>query len=187
MATAERPRRRFSVSEYDRIAESGILKPTERVELIDGEIIVMSPTGSRHAACVDRLSTWLHDLLKARAILRVQGPLRLDDLSEPEPDLIALRPRSDFYASGHPGAGDCYLVIEVSETSASYDRGTKLPLYVRAGVPEVWLVDLNRELVESYRGPLGELYTENRTLPRGQSLAPEAFPDAVLGVDAILG
>jgi Uma2 family endonuclease len=187
MATAERPRRRFSVSEYDRIAEAGILKPTERVELIDGEIIVMSPTGSRHAACVDRLSTWLHDLLKARAILRVQGPLRLDDLSEPEPDLVALRPRSDFYASGHPGAGDCYLVIEVCDSSASYDRGTKLPLYARAGVPEVWLVDLNRELVESYRGPLGELYTENRTLPRGQSLAPEAFPDVVLGVDAILG
>ncbi len=124
---------------------------------------------------------------RRRALIRVQGPIRLDDRSEPEPDLAILRPRPDFYSSGHPTPADVFFIVEVMDTTADYDRGVKLAIYARANIAEVWLIDLNRELVEVYRRPIGEIYTENRILPRGQVVAPGAFPDVELAVDAILG
>jgi len=186
VATGSAPLRRFTVAEYYRMAEVGILAPEERVELLDGEIIQVSPIGSRHAACVDRINRLLIPA-QPRAIVRVQGPIRLDDHSEPEPDLALLRPRPDFFATGHPGPADVFLIVEVMDTSAASDRTIKLALYARSGIAEVWLVDLNRGLIEVHRHPSAAGFGEVLILQRGQTLAPLAFPDLVLAVDAILG
>jgi Uma2 family endonuclease len=180
-------RRKYNVSEYYRMAEVGILGHEERLELIDGEILVMSPVGSPHASVVKRIAALLFSVLSGRATIGVQDPVRLDDASEPEPDISILRYDSDFYNKAHPTPADVHWLIEVMDSSAPYDRGEKLPLYARANVPEVWLVDLNGAVIETYRRPVGEAYTETQDFGRGQSLAPEAFPDAVFAVDDILG
>ncbi|GBC85859.1 hypothetical protein HRbin11_02317 [bacterium HR11] len=180
-------RYRFTVDDYYRMLAAGILTEDSRVELIEGEIIAMAPIGSRHAACVDRLNRLLTDRVGGRAIVRVQSPIRLSRHTEPQPDVALLRPRSDFYASGHPGPGDVLLVVEVAETSADYDRQVKLPLYGRAGIPEAWLVDLAGEVVEVYRRPGRRGYREVGRHGRGSVLTLQAWPDVGLAVDEILG
>jgi Uma2 family endonuclease len=179
--------RRFTVNEYYRMAEVGILSPDERVELIEGEIVDMAPIGSRHAACVDRLNRDFVPALGDRAIVRVQGPLRLHDYSEPEPDLVILRPRDDFYAEETPGPADALLVIEVADTSERYDRQVKVPLYAQAGIPEVWLVDLTAGNITVYRGPGPDGYAEATVATGADELSPLAFPDFVLTAARILG
>lgn len=180
-------RYRFSVAEYHRLAEAGILGEDDYVELIAGEIFKMNPPGLRHIGCVDALGTSLIGGLWPRAIVRVRGPIRLDDQSEPQPDLALLRPRSDFYRTS-PSTPECVLsVIEVMDSSAGYDRGFKLGVYARARIAEVWLIDLGEEQVEAYRRPSSDRYSVLETYRRGQSVSPEAFPDFSLGVDAILG
>ncbi|HXG42619.1 MAG TPA: Uma2 family endonuclease [Dehalococcoidia bacterium] len=179
-------RHRFSVEDYHRMAQAGILGEDDRVELIDGEVVHMAPMGSRHGAQVRRLQRRLERALEDRASVSVQSPLRLGEFSEPEPDLALLRPREDDYASAHPGAGDVLLVIEVGDTSADYDRQVKVPLYARHGVPEVWLIDLERGQVEVYRGPQGEGYAEVLTLGPDGSLVPSAFPDLSLPLRELL-
>src|ERR1051325_266182 len=123
------------------MGKAGILKAGDRVELIEGEIIQMPPIGSRHASCVGRLTRLLVPALRDRAFVYVQNPVRLDELSEPVPDLAVLKPRPDDYSTGHPRSGDTLLVVEVSDTTLSYDRGRKLPLYARQRVQEVWIVE----------------------------------------------
>ena len=188
MAVAELiTRRRFTVDEYHRMAEAGILGEDDRVELIEGEIVEMSPIGWRHQACVDRLTHRLVPALQNRAILRPQGPIRLSSDSEPQPDLVVLRPRVDFYAEGGPGPEDVLWLIEISDTSLRYDRDVKVPLYGRYGIPEVWVVDLEGEQVFVYRDPRsGGGYRSARVLGRGARLAPQAFPDLELPVDEVL-
>jgi len=180
-------RHRFSVEDYHRMAQAGILGEDDRVELIDGEIVDMAPIGPRHAGTVKRLADLLSGALRGRAILSVQDPVRLGERSEPQPDVALLRPRADYYASGHPTAADVLLVVEVAETSADYDRQVKVPLYARHGVAEAWLVDLAAGAVEVYRGPGAGSYGEVRTLGRGETLSPLAFPELTLTVDEILG
>ena len=180
-------RRRFSVDEYYKMAEAGILKPNERVELIDGDIIVMSPIGSRHTGSVNRLTELLVQVLVSRAVVSVQSPIRLDERTEPQPDFALLKPRADYYSDSHPGPLDVFFLIEVMDSSAASDCGSKLQLYARFGISEVWLVDLESKLIEIHRHPMGEIYKENRIVSRGERFAPEAFPDAVFEVDAILG
>jgi Uma2 family endonuclease len=180
-------RRRFSVADYHRMAEAGILGERDRVELIDGEIINKSPIGFRHMAAVDRLTRLLTGALEAHAIVRVQGSVRLNDQSEPEPDFAILRPRPDFYATGPTTPGDVLWLIEVMDTSADYDRKIKLRVYARAGIAEVWLVDLNQDQVETYSRPLRGAFTEARIRYREQSVSSEAFPDLAFGVSDILG
>lgn len=161
-------RYRFTVDEYHRLAETGILGEEDRVELIDGEIVMMTPMGSRHAACLARLTQLLVELADGAAIVRVQSPVELDGRSEPEPDLALARPRADFYTSGHPRPADLLLVVEVADSSLGYDRDVKLPLYGTAGVPELWIVDLGRGCVDAYRGPFAGGYAERRTYRRGE-------------------
>jgi Uma2 family endonuclease len=181
-------RRLFTVEEYHRMAEAGILSEDDRVELIEGEIVEMSPIGSRHAAAVKRLlNLFLPAQAASRAILSVQDPIRLGRRSEPQPDVALLRPREDFYASEHPGPEDVLLIVEVAEHSAGYDRGVKVPLYARYGVVEVWVVDLLRGVVEVYRGPEGEGYREVRVVGRGEVITPLQLPDLHVPVDQILG
>lgn len=180
-------RRSFTVEQYYRMAEAGILSADDRVELIEGEIVEMTPIGSRHAACVDRLTRLFVRRAGERAVVRVQNPVRLSQRSEPQPDLALLRPRADFYAQAHPGPPDTLLVVEVAETSASYDRDVKVPLYARAGVPEVWLVDLEGRGIDIFRQPGPQGYQDVRRVGREQRLAPQAFPDLDFAVTEIMG
>lgn len=131
--TVQVQRRRFTVDQYHQMAEAGVLTEADRVELIAGELLEMSPIGRRHAACVNRLTRLFTSLLGESAIISVQNPIALSVHSEPQPDMALLRPRADFYASGHPGPEDVWLVVEVAETSPEYDRQIKMPEYASAG------------------------------------------------------
>lgn len=180
-------RRRFTVDEYYRMAEAGILTEDDRVELIEGEIVQISPLGPSHAGTVKHLNAVLTARLGPRAVVSVRDPVRLSRDSEPQPDLAVLRARPDFYRRSHPGPGDVSVLVEVADTSAEADRRVKVPLYARTGIPEVWLVDLNAERVEVHRAPTPDGYRDMRVLRRGESLAPAAFPDLTLAVDDLLG
>lgn len=192
MATVlERPetpqRRRFDVDDYYRMAEAGILGPKDRVELIEGEIVEMAPVGSEHAGTTDLLtSVFARAVTDQQILMRIQGPLRLDSANEPQPDLMLLRPRADFYRASHPTAADVLLLVEVADSSLAYDRGPKLDLYARYGVPEVWIVDLVNRVVEVCRQPRPEGYAERQRLSEGP-LAPPLVPSVTVDVAALLG
>ena len=174
-------RRRFTRQEYHRMAEVGILKPTDRVELIRGEIVEMSPIGRRHYAFVNNLSHLLTMGLTGRAIVAVQGPIVLADDTEPEPDLAVIRRRIPSYKDREAHTEDAFLVIEVAESSLAYDRSTKLRLYAAAGIPEYWVVDCVAESIEVHRTPHEDGYREvARVVGPTATVAPLAFPDVVL-------
>lgn len=154
------PRHRLTVEEYHRMGETGVLAPDARVELIEGEVIDMAPIGSRHASVVNRLAKILFAAVGDRAIVQVQGPIRLGDRSEPEPDFALLKPRADYYRDALPTAADVLLVIEVAESTQRYDRTVKAPLYARHGVPELWVVDLENGQVHFHRHPEGDAYAD---------------------------
>ncbi|MBI2910973.1 MAG: Uma2 family endonuclease [Chloroflexi bacterium] len=179
-------RRRFTVEDYHRMAQAGVLGEDDRVELIEGEIVEMAPIGSRHAACVKRLNRMLSQRVGDRALIGVQDPVQLGERSEPEPDVALLQPRADGYASGHPGPDDVLLLIEVADTTLAYDRGVKIPLYGRAGVPETWLVDLEGHAIEQYTEPSPQGYRLVRRLLAGERISPQAFPDVSLAIDDLL-
>jgi Uma2 family endonuclease len=180
-------RHRLTVRDYYRMGEAGIFAPDARVELIEGEIIDMAPIGTRHGAAVKRLVALLTSALGSRVIVAVQDPLRLSDLSEPEPDLMLLKPRADFYAEAHPSAADVLLLIEVADSSARYDLEVKLPLYARHGVPEVWIVDLQARLMRFFRSPAGDTYAETSATP-SPGLAPiAALPGVEIDLASIFG
>jgi Uma2 family endonuclease len=183
---AEAQRRRFTREEYHRMAEAGILHEDDRVELIEGEIVQMTPIGRRHAACVAELTRLLVPAIGQRALLWPQNPITLPDDTEPQPDIVLLRPRPDRYLEDDAQPADVLLLVEVADTSQRYDRMVKLPLYARAGVPEVWIVDLPAEVIEIYRRPTPTSYAQVERAGRGAAVAPAAFPDIVLPVDAIL-
>jgi Uma2 family endonuclease len=180
-------RRRFTVDEYHRMGEAGILREDDRVELIDGEVVQMTPIGSRHAGCVKRINHLLTTRLRERAVVAVQDPVLLGRHSEPQPDVMVLRPRPDFYSDSHPSASDVWLLIEVSDTTAQFDRTVKVPLYARAGIVEVWLVDLEADSVEVYRRPAPDgRHADVRRAVRGDRLIGQAVPDLDVAVEAIL-
>ena len=180
-------RRPFSVDEYDRMVEVGILGKGDNVELIEGEILEMSPIGSRHEACVDRAAALLLPPLVGQSIVRIQGSIRLGDYSRPQPDLILLQQRKDYYASDGAVTRDALLVIEVSESSIRYDRGSKLRVYARHGVRELWIEDLTTDTLLVFRDPESGAYKTQLTLEKGDFIAPLAFPELVLSVSSLLG
>ena len=180
-------KRLFTVDEFHRMGEVGILVSDERLELWGGEIYAMPPIGPVHAGDVDALAARLFRELGDRAVVRVQGPVVLDDRYEPLPDLAVLRPRDDFYRSGHPRPADVYLLVEVSDTSLQRDRLEKVPRYAAAGIPETWVVDTSDNRLEVYRDPSSDGYQTTTVLSAGASVSPEAFPDVVLAVDDIIG
>ena len=183
----EPKRRRFTIEEYHRLGEAGILRHGERLELIEGEIFQMSPIGRVHAGTVDRILD-VFRRLGDRAGVRVGGPVLLADLaSEPQPDLTLLIRRPDFYTSGHPEPGDIFLVVEVMDTSIAFDRRVKLPLYARAGVAEVWLVNVNTRRIEDYRQPSPAGYAESRFAEGDEPLSIQAFPEVTFTVRELLG
>ena len=186
--TEDFARRRFSVHEYHRMGETGILAEDERIELLAGDIVVREPIGTQHAGTVNRLNHLWTSRLGRRAVVQVQNPIELArEDSEPQPDLTLLRPRDDFYSTAHPTASDILLAIEVADTSLRLDRRVKIPLYARAGIRETWLVDLTTSRIEIYREPTVEGYRDVQIFLRGQSITPVAFSDLTVAVDDLLG
>jgi len=169
-------RRRFTVEDYRRMAEAGVLDDEDRVELLDGEIVEMTPIGSRHASHVKKIASILRELETDRAILSVQDPIRLGEYSVPKPDLALLRSRDDFYRDAHPEPDDVYLIVEVADTSANFDRTRKLPLYAEQQIPAVWLIDLGEERLEIYEKPVDGEYTVIRKPPFDESV--DVLPNA---------
>jgi len=177
----------ITVDEYERMGEAGIFHPDARLELLEGEIYQMSPIGSRHAACVDYLSTLFNRHFGGRVIVRVQNPIRLHDFSEPQPDVALLRPRDDFYRQAHPTPADVLLVIEVADTTVETDRSYKVPLYARAGISEAWLVNLPEERIELFAEPAGAAYQISRIFSRGEDVESHGVADLRVGVADVLG
>jgi Uma2 family endonuclease len=179
----------FTVEDYHRLAEVGILGEDDRVELLDGQIIAMTPIGPDHAGCVDDLTRILCRIVGTTAIVRVQNPVILGEHWEPQPDLTLLRPPSHpgGYRTAHPGPEDILLVVEVADASLETDRAVKLPRYAAAGIAEAWLVDLVRDVVEVHRQPGLVGYRDVRTLGRGDMLDALLVPGAALAVDDVLG
>ncbi|MGB7588660.1 MAG: Uma2 family endonuclease [Solirubrobacterales bacterium] len=176
----------FTVADYHRMAETGLLRPDARVELLDGQVVEMSPIGSRHAGCVNRLTRMLIRAVGDRATVATQNPAVLDDFSEPQPDVAVMRYRPDGYAARHPEPADVLLLIEVMVTSHEFDRDVKVPLYSRAGIPEVWLVDLEARAIDVYREPGEEGYAVRRRATGGDSLTPLRLPDVAFSASDIL-
>ena len=186
-SAAEPRRHRLTVADYYRMGEVGILADDARVELIEGEIIDMAPPGDPHAGTVDQLAFALSSALNGRAHVRVHNPLRLDDHSEPQPDISVLRRRADFYKSGHPRPVDALLVVEVADTSLRYDRDDKIPLYARHGIPEVWLVDLKARRVVRYRNPQTGAYALIDEPDLGSPLEIASLPEARIDLSGLFG
>lgn len=187
MALMRKPRR-FTLEEYHRMGEAGILDEDERVELIEGEIVEMTPIGRAHASVVARIAKlfWTH--FGDRAIVWVQNPLALPrQVSEFQPDLALLKPRPDFYRGKQVEPADALLVVEVMDSSVAHDRRVKLPIYARGGVPEVWLVDVNESAVETHRQPTTAGYRDRSLVERAGTMAPLAFADTVLAVRDMIG
>ena len=180
-------RRRFTVAESYATTEAGILAHDERVELLDGDVILMASVLDWHAFVVDWLNENFVLSLQGRAQVRIQNPTRLNEYSEPEPDVMLLRRREDFYRSGHPAPADVLLLIEVSDSTLSFYRNQKLPRYARAGIPEVWIVNRPDRCIESYSDPSGDEYATVQRYDPGESIAPQTFPDIVLEVNRIIG
>ncbi len=176
---------RFTVEEYYRMAETGILKPDARVELIDGEIVDMMPTGPFHCGVIYELVMNLNRLASGRWVVASQGPLHVDDHNEPEPDLMLLRPPGKKYKKAHPIPEDVFLVVAVSDSSLTRDQQTKLPLYAKAGVEEVWILNVPQRQLEVYRQP-NFLGYESKTVVRSGDFAPAAFPDALVNITELL-
>ena len=179
-------KRRFTVDEYYRMAEVGILSARDRVELIDGEIVTMTPIGARHNGCVTSAARALTRAAGDDALVQSQGPVRLDVYYEPEPDLALLRPRDDFYTSRHAGPADVILIVEIADSSIEYDRDVKASIYAMSGIPEYWVADLNANILVKYSLPNPRGYQRIEECCRGQSIAPQLLPACVVPVDAFV-
>jgi Uma2 family endonuclease len=177
---------RFSVSDYYRMAETGVLRSDARVELLDGRIIDMSPIGPFHGGVVNRLNRFFSLKADGRWTVAVQNAFRLDDFSEPQPDIMLLRPTPDDYTRHHARPSDVFLLIEVADTTLNCDREEKLNAYGRAGVFDVWIVNLNEQTVEIYREPNFTGYGSKLVLRGNDQAVPHAFQDVRLTVSELL-
>jgi Uma2 family endonuclease len=176
----------FNVYEFHQMEEAGILSGRERLELIDGEILVKAVAGPPHNASVARATREMVRLVGDHAIVFIQSSVRLNDWNEPEPDAVLLRPKDDFYASRHPGPDDIFLVVEVADTSLKFDLGTKARLYAETGVVEYWIVDIPNDCLFAYSDIHEKAYRTIRQLRRGDSIAPMLLPDCTIAIDSLL-
>jgi Uma2 family endonuclease len=179
-------RKLFSVHDYHRMVDAGILHEHDRVELLRGEIVLMSPIGSRYNAAVMRAIQSLVGIVSGRAIVGSQGSVRLDEYAEPQPDIYLLRPREDFYASQHPGPSDILLVIEMADASLEYDLQVKTLLYAETGVPEYWVADVRTDCVIVHSNLDKKSYTKTETFTRGMTLVPSLLSDCAIPADILL-
>jgi len=166
-------RYRFSAEDYHRMAELQFFPTGQRIELLDGEIVEMSPINSKHASTVALLAKWLIMQLSDQAFVNIQNPVALDEFSEPEPDLLVAKPRPDAYKNGHPKPEDILFLIEVADTSLAKDRTVKLPLYAAAGIPETWIVNLEEECIEVYSAPSPEGFGQVKVFRKEEMVRTE--------------
>ncbi len=180
-------KRLFTRKEYHAMGKAGIFAPNERVELLEGEIIVMAPPGIWHLTRVDRLNHIFMPLgIERRAIVRVQNPSVITQISEFQPDITLLAFRDDFYGSRNPRPQDILLLVEVADSSLNYDRNAKLPRYAAFGIPEIWIANLRDDCIESYTDPSPQGYRATRIYTRGDTISPTAFPDLKIAVSDII-
>ena len=180
-------KRFFTTTEYHKLLETGFFTEEDRVELIDGEIIAMSPIGPKHAGCVIRLITYLSRKVGRHALVNAQNPVWLNEYSEPQPDIALLKPREDFYMNSHPTPEDTLVAIEVADSTLEGDRQIKLPKYAQAGVPEFWLVDLVNNRIEVHALPNEGVYQEVRIILHHQNIISRMLPQLKLKASDILG
>jgi Uma2 family endonuclease len=180
-------RRKLTVAEYLRMGEVGILHEDEPIELIEGQLIVMSPISGPHAATNNILNELFILGVDRRSVVSPRNPVQLDRHNDPQPDLALLKPRDDDYFAHRPRPDDVLLIVEIADASLRYDREVKLPLYARHGVPEVWIVDLPGRLVEVHREPGGDRYASVSRIERGEWLEPALLPGVVLQAADFLG
>ncbi|MGH2584543.1 MAG: Uma2 family endonuclease [Dehalococcoidia bacterium] len=169
------------------MGEAGILGEDDRVELIEGEILRMAPIGDRHVGRVIEANDLFTSRLGRRVLVSVQNPVRLSELSEPQPDLVLMRRPDAGHVLRAPHPSDVLLLVEVADTTLSYDRDRKVPLYAKAGIPETWILDIPADVLRVYREPVAGEYRHVEILSRGASIAPLAFPDILFAVDDLLG
>jgi Uma2 family endonuclease len=177
--------RPIAVDEYYRMGEVGILRSDEHVELLNGRVIEMPPIEPRHNYVLATLHAMLVILLGNRAVPLCQGPVRLDGFSEPQPDIAVVRAPRERYLDAHPTPADVLFVIEVSDSSQAYDRVEKRKAYAGAAIPEYWIVDIRRQRIEVYTEPERSRYQSHAVVLGGQSLAPRAFPNDSIEVNAL--
>jgi len=182
----ETTKKLFTVDEYYRMAQAGIIGPDDRVELIDGEVLRMSPIGHRHSVCVTLATELFVSALKGRANVRIQLPLRLTDHTEPQPDVVLLRYRPDSYRGKEVTTQDVLLIVEVSDTTLQYDRDFKLARYAAAGIREVWIENIEADELLVYRETVGSAYAKCLVLRRGDSVEALAFPETTFKIDDLL-
>jgi Uma2 family endonuclease len=180
-------RDRLTVDDFHRMGQVGVLSEDSRMELLDGELIEMAPIGSRHAALVTRLTRLLTLQARGQAVVFSQNPIVLSPHSEPQPDIALLEPRADDYASALPTPDDVLLVIEVAETSLQYDRETKIPLYARHGIREVWLFDISTRLVHCYSALKARAYGDVLIRDPAGVLSPSALPTIRIDLAGLWG
>lgn len=166
----ELKRKLFSVTDYYKMLETGLLSEQDRVELIHGEIIRISPIGSKHGGYVKTIANLITRKLGHQITISVQDPVRSSEFSEPEPDVAVLKNRDDFYTESHPTPKDVYFLVEVADTSIGYDFDVKLPLYAAAGIPEVWILDVNAQTITQHSQPDANAYLEVDILKKGMNL-----------------
>ncbi|MEC4749773.1 Uma2 family endonuclease [Methylomicrobium sp. Wu6] len=186
MSTVNPTKHLTNLDEWRRLGEANIFPPDSRLELIDGEILEMAPIGFNHAGHLKRINNFLTLLVAGKAIVSVQDPLQLGDLSEPKPDFMLLKPNPDFYSSRHPNAGDVLLLIEVADSSLAFDQNQKQRLYALHDIPEYWLLNLNDNCLEVYRHPHGESYEQKTTLRAGDTISLSQLPDITIKLSDIL-
>lgn len=185
--SVEFTRRLFTVDDYYRMA-AGVFAEDERVELIEGEIIEMSPAGSRHAGCVIKLNALLHERKEdSPIIIGVHNPVRLNDGTEPQPDIAVLRWRDDYYVGAHPTPADVLLVIEVADSSLVLDLGMKAKSYARAGIPEYWVFDLVKNETVFHAHPENGVYKEVRRVPPDESVSLSSNPSIAISFSEVFG
>ena len=180
-------RRRFTADEYQEMGRAGILREGDRVKLIDGEVLAMSPIGAPHIGTLNRITKLFFQLAGDTATVQVGGAIRLDPYSEPQPDLVLLKARADFYVSALPGPADVLLAIEIAQSSLAYDRNVKAALYARRGIAEYWIVDLNGREVIRHTEPVDGRYRRVAAVPHDYAFAPGLLPGCVVTTRDILG
>jgi Uma2 family endonuclease len=178
-------RRLFTAEQFFQMIATGILTKHDHVELLEGEILEMTPIGRSHAACRANLIRMFILGIDGRGIVWSPGTIRLSDRSAPQPDLAVLRPNPRKYRDAYPIPDDVLLLVEISDSSLRRDRELKLPMYARAGIQEYWIVDVQDEVVDVYTSPANLNYASARTFRRGEFISPAAFPDLAIAVDDI--
>jgi Uma2 family endonuclease len=178
--------RQITVEEYDLMIQTGVFDENDQVELLNGAIVEKMPKGTKHSAATDRATRIFYRTFEETVVIRNQNPIWLDELSEPEPDIVLAKARDDDYEDSHPTPAEIYLILEVSDSTLDYDRNTKGEAYARAGISQYLVLNVQEKVLEDYREPSADGFQSKQTYHAGQQFNLVAFPEASLSVDEFL-